>query len=304
MVWASVDWGNEQNQAIKAVTISMERDVLFWDVAWHNLQLPPEDVSEVEDHVDEPDEHPFWQPRRLASGHQYRSQVAAYDATATHAQISALTGSAEGLVHCWSLDIMDHDNLHKFGSPLVGHTDQVTALSADWRGRSALSGSCDSTLRLWDVGGRRCDGLLLGHKGSIRTLVADWIERRAISTSVDDAHIWDLGRHGGRERRPVASLAVHCGVCESLVTFSAGSAAFVNRTGIEFWDLEPLVRTYSLQCHPGTLFAIHLGGDEMDARAEEQPSAEPEDTEALPYLAGLMPAVAGSCSVGWCRTVL
>ena len=314
VVWAFVDWGCEESQFIRATTISVEQDVLFWDVAWSKLQEIPEEEEEAEEvdsqgRPEEPNLHPYWHPRRLSPGHAFRSRVAAYNAAARYNHISALTGSEDGLVHCWSLDIMDHDHLQNVGN-LVGHNDQITGLSADWNGRSALSGSHDNTLRLWDLADRRCEGLLLGHRGSIWTMVADWTARKAISTSVDGARIWDVGpRQEALKRGPLATLAVHSGICESLATFSAGSAAFVSRTGsIEFWDLEPCVRMYGLQSHPGTLFAVHLGGQQlnstMDSRDADFTADSLQPTDELGWMASLTPALAGSCTYGWSRTVL
>ncbi|CAE7241680.1 BRWD1 [Symbiodinium microadriaticum] len=304
VAWAFVDWGSERNEAIRACTISVERDVLFWDVAWSQLRLLPEEVAERSE-SDEEKGHPFWHPRRLTKGHQYRARVAAYDATARHHQISALTGSADGLVHCWSLDVMDHDHLHQYCSPLAGHTDQVTSLAADFGGDLALSGSCDKTLRMWNLRGQFCEGVLRGHQGSIRTMVADWTQKRAISTSMDSVHVWDLGPKESRDRRPTATLQVQSGVCETLAAFSAGSAAFVSRLGcIEFWDLDPSVRMYSLQCHPGTLFAVHLGLAGQAEAVNEHCETETEDMASLAWMGTLMPALAGSGAAGWSRTVL
>ena len=308
VAWAFVDWGSERNEAIRACTISVERDVLFWDVAWSQLRLLPEEVAERSE-SDEEKGHPFWHPRRLTKGHQYRARVAAYHATARHHQVSALTGSADGLVHCWSLDVMDHDHLHPYCTPLAGHTDQVTSLAADFGGSGsdlALSGSCDNTLRIWNLRGQFCEGVLRGHQGSIRTMVADFAQKRAISTSMDSVHVWDLGSSESMgDRRPTATLEVQTGVLETLAAFSAGSAAFVSRLGIEFWDLDPSVRMYSLQCHPGTLFAVHLGG--LEGQAEGAVGAHCEtETKDMKDLAPLawMPALAGSGASGWSRTVL
>ena len=61
VAWAFVDWGSERNEAIRACTISVERDVLFWDVAWSQLRLLPEEVAERSE-SDEEKGHPFWHP--------------------------------------------------------------------------------------------------------------------------------------------------------------------------------------------------------------------------------------------------
>ena len=305
VTWASVDWGSENNQVIRAATISVEQDVLFWDVAWSQLQLPPEDQqSENAGDSAEPTQHPFWHPRRLTEGHQYRSRVAAYNATARYNQISAFTGSADGMVHSWIVDDMDHDHLHRGGSPLVGHTDQVTSLVADWHDRFVLSGSCDGTLRLWNFAGHHCEGVLVGHQGSIRTTVADWTQRKAISTSMESVHIWDLGtRQEALERSPIATLEVQGGVCEMLATFSARSAAFVSRMGsIEFWDLDHSARIYSLQGHPGTLFAVHLGEHVEASKTTESAEMGSGAREGLEWMGSLTPALAGSCASGWSRS--
>ena len=55
---------------------------------------------------------------------------------------------------------------------LVGHGGAVIAVAADFGSMRALSGSGDSTLRLWDLREGRCTATLEGHGDRVLAVAA------------------------------------------------------------------------------------------------------------------------------------
>jgi len=78
---------------------------------------------------------------------------------------------------------------------LEGHRDTITCLKFSANGRYLLSGSHDSTLRLWDIQEGTCAKVLLGHTNPI--VCADLSKDGNWVLSGDSAgyiKIWDLSR--------------------------------------------------------------------------------------------------------------
>jgi WD40 repeat protein len=76
---------------------------------------------------------------------------------------------------------------------LVGHTNWVSAVAVPADERCALSGSWDSTLRLWDLATGATLRILKGHTGSVTAVALFADGRRALSGSWDNTlRLWDL----------------------------------------------------------------------------------------------------------------
>ena len=76
---------------------------------------------------------------------------------------------------------------------LEGHTWGVTGVSMTPDGRSAVSGSRDKTLRVWDLVTGRCLFTLEGHTDSVNSVSVTPDGRRAVSGSRDKTiRVWDL----------------------------------------------------------------------------------------------------------------
>ena len=155
VVSANVYWGDHAYPYVKAATISLQQDVLFWEVPWYKLkqeqiskevskERPKTRLEEVQDLQDI-----FWQPRCLPKGYQYRTRMVAYRSQAQYRERCALTGSLGGTIYSWEMHENNHDIMFEAGR-FEGHTDQISTLSVDWKNGCALSGSCDATLRLWN----------------------------------------------------------------------------------------------------------------------------------------------------------
>jgi len=74
-----------------------------------------------------------------------------------------------------------------------GHTDSVTSVVFSPDGRSALSGSWDKTLKLWDVATGKETRTFSGHTGGVRSVAFSPDGRSALSGSADKTlKLWDL----------------------------------------------------------------------------------------------------------------
>ncbi|KAK7040830.1 SCF ubiquitin ligase complex subunit cdc4 [Paramarasmius palmivorus] len=74
---------------------------------------------------------------------------------------------------------------------LEGHDDAVRALAA--RGRTAVSGSYDYTVRVWDIIDGVCRWVLTGHTQKVYTVVLDSTRNQTMSGSMDGTiRIWSL----------------------------------------------------------------------------------------------------------------
>jgi len=90
----------------------------------------------------------------------------------------------------------------------TGHTINIRCIAVAPDSRRAISGSVDSTIRLWDLGTGECLRTLTGHTNSVQSVAIGPGGRRARSGGYDGAvRLWDLetGREIGRfvrEGRP------------------------------------------------------------------------------------------------------
>jgi WD40 repeat protein len=73
----------------------------------------------------------------------------------------------------------------KYLATLEGHTEGATAIDFSPDGRSALSGSWDKTLRLWDLETQQCRAILTGHTEGVAAVGFSPDGQRALSG------IWD-----------------------------------------------------------------------------------------------------------------
>eukprot|EP00438_Fugacium_kawagutii_P027822 Skav211730 [mRNA] locus=scaffold1682:41794:42420:+ [translate_table: standard] len=207
-----------------------------------------------------------------------------------------------------------HENNHDTMVEAVqfkGHTDQVSTVSVDWKNGYALSGSCDASLRFWNLNSQHCERVLIGHCSSIRTAVVDWTFQRAISSAVGDAvRVWDLGRSDSDP----ALLSTGCPcITESLAALSTASAAFIDRSGTaEFWDLESQTCISKFEGHPGTLYYFHFGNtEEIETSvppeyADQAKLHRREETCEVDFRWPITPtdALASSCGRCWSRSAL
>jgi WD40 repeat protein len=76
---------------------------------------------------------------------------------------------------------------------LSGHSGWINAIAVTGDGKQAISSSCDSTLRLWDIDSGKELRTLAGHSGSVTHVVILSDGARVVSASTDNTiKTWDL----------------------------------------------------------------------------------------------------------------
>ncbi len=76
---------------------------------------------------------------------------------------------------------------------LEGHTDSVLTVHETKDGSKIISGSADTTIRVWNINTGKTLGLLKGHTNSILSVCSTNDGRKLISGSDDyTIRIWDL----------------------------------------------------------------------------------------------------------------
>lgn len=114
-----------------------------------------------------------------------------------------ITGSRDSQLRVWRLPEAGSRRYIQTGPPaqesdcpyfirvLTGHTHSVRAIAA--HGDTLVSGSYDSTVRVWQISTGRCVHVLSGHAQKVYSVVLDKKRNRCISGSMDSlVKIWDL----------------------------------------------------------------------------------------------------------------
>lgn len=121
---------------------------------------------------------------------------------------------------------------------LMGHTSDVRAVATMPDSLTALSGSMDRTIRIWDLTSGRCRAVLRGHGDGITSLVVSPSGTLAVSGSLDTTfRVWDLASH-----QCLAAVAEH----EKAVTclaISPDGGALVSGSydrSVRVWDIPSL----------------------------------------------------------------
>eukprot|EP00933_Yihiella_yeosuensis_P033084 TRINITY_DN2678_c0_g3_i1.p1 TRINITY_DN2678_c0_g3~~TRINITY_DN2678_c0_g3_i1.p1 ORF type:complete len:599 (-),score=116.77 TRINITY_DN2678_c0_g3_i1:372-2168(-) len=316
--WSQVSWGDFEKQRLRAVSISADAEVLFWNLSW--LDIDPEEMVashkigqtgkqlsksllslNTSDTIGDNRRKSAqavarFQPRRLTveKYHNFKTQVAFFEDKIDNGHLCSLTGSESGEIYPWCWGSADSIKLEEFEEPFIGHSDQISALSVDFQARLAVSGSFDRTIRLWNLDpdwfGHQ-EAILAGHEGSVRTVLPDFRRGRAISSSADGTlRIWNLGKHSSGspnenadgEAGLLATLRPEDGQAprEVLASFTTGQAAIITRAGgFQLWDLEKQKCTVSVPGHPGATYAVQLGGCGPEESQEDDKEDAPHEED-------------------------
>ena len=139
----------------------------------------------------------------------------------------------------------------------IRHWIHVVALTPN--GRCAISGSCDGTLRVWDLESGKSVRILEGHTGPVRAVAITPDGHRAVSGSSDGTlRVWDL-----ESGQSVHTLEGHADAVNAVtVTPMARHAisASADRM-LRVWDLESGQSVFTLEGHLDAVNAVAVTPD-------------------------------------------
>eukprot|EP00741_Cyanophora_paradoxa_P018442 tig00021070_g17805.t1 len=142
---------------------------------------------------------------------------------------------------------------------LRGHEDYVNAVAITRDGKRAVSGSGDSTLRVWDLESGVELRRLAGHEDGVSSVAILPDGKRAVSGGSDKRlRVWDL--ESGAELR---CLAGHEGSVSSVAILPDGKRAVSGSSDktLRVWDLESGAELRRLAGHEGRVTSVAISPD-------------------------------------------
>jgi WD40 repeat protein len=140
-----------------------------------------------------------------------------------------------------------------------GHTNSVCSVCLSGNSRWALSGSCDKTLKLWDVATGECLRTFEGHMGGVNSVCLSGNSRWALSGSGDGPlKLWDVATG-----QCLRTFEGHKGVVESVCFSSDGRWALSGSRdkALKLWDVATRRCLWTFKGHAGWVNSICLNGD-------------------------------------------
>lgn len=176
--------------------------------------------------ADEEDTQPF---RVVSRAHDAPIITASADPTGS----LFATGSADGVVKCWSAS---GQCTHIF----KGHGGVVSAFGWDVAqspGRMRLvSGADDTRIRVWDLKSRACESVLEGHHAVVRGLAVTPDGERLVSGGRDQVvNVWNVKQGTQAQLKstiPVLETIEACGLLSEKTAYTGGDAGQV-----KLWSL-------------------------------------------------------------------
>ncbi|KAK3693232.1 WD40-repeat-containing domain protein [Podospora appendiculata] len=186
-----------------------------------------------------------------------------------------ITGSRDSQLRVWRLPAAENRRYIQTGPPsndddcpyfiriLSGHTHSVRAISA--HGDTLVSGSYDSTVRVWRISTGEQLHVLHGHSQKVYSVVLDHKRNRCISGSMDSlVKIWDLDTGACLYTLEGHSLLV--GLLdlrdEKLVSAAADST-------LRIWDPETGKCKSTLMAHTGAITCFQHDGNKVISGSEK-----------------------------------
>lgn len=186
-----------------------------------------------------------------------------------------ITGSRDSQLRVWRLPEAGSRRYIQTGPPasddqcpyfiriLAGHTHSVRAISA--HGDTLVSGSYDSTVRVWRISTGEQRHILHGHSQKVYSVVLDHARNRCISGSMDSlVKIWDLDTGACLHTLEGHSLLV--GLLdlrdERLVSAAADST-------LRIWDPETGRCKSTLMAHTGAITCFQHDGRKVVSGSEK-----------------------------------
>lgn len=186
-----------------------------------------------------------------------------------------ITGSRDSQLRVWRLPEVGSRRYIQTGPPaqesdcpyfirvLMGHTHSVRAISA--YGDTLVSGSYDSTVRVWRISTGEMLHVLRGHSQKVYSVVLDHKRNRCISGSMDSlVKIWDLATGACLNTLEGHTLLV--GLLdlrdERLVSAAADST-------LRVWDPENGRCRHTLMAHTGAITCFQHDGQKVISGSEK-----------------------------------
>jgi len=163
---------------------------------------------------------------------------------------------------------------------LEGHTDKVWSVAISADGKSAVSGSEDMTVRVWDLEGNQPTRVLEGHLNIVRSVAISANGKRAVSGSSDRTlRVWDL-----ESSQSSRVLEGHTGPVHSVALSADGMCAISasEEKTLRVWDLKR-VQPSRIWDHTYRVLAVALSangkravsGGDMTVRVWDLDSGQP-----------------------------
>ncbi|KAF8183153.1 WD40 repeat-like protein, partial [Pholiota molesta] len=140
------------------------------------------------------------------------------------------------------VDQNPYHNLH-----LAGHSQAVRALAA--RGRTAVSGSYDCDVRVWDIISGRCKHVLRGHTHKVYSVVLDLSRHQSCSGSMDgNVRVWNI-----QNGECLRTLTGHTSVVGQLGLSPSYLVSAAADSTLRVWDAEGGQLQHTLTAHTGAI---------------------------------------------------
>ena len=147
--------------------------------------------------------------------------------------------------------------------PLAGHTDLVNCCSVTPDGSSAVSGSWDKTLRLWDLSTGKCTRVMEGHTNSVFCCSVTPDGSSAVSGSRDKTlRLWDLST--GKCTRVMEGHTDSVRCCSVTPDGSSAVSGSADKT-LRLWDLSTGKCTRAMEGHTNSVRCCSVTPDGSSA---------------------------------------
>ena len=144
-------------------------------------------------------------------------------------------------------------------STFVGHQASVRRVVVTPDGRWAISGSNDSTLRIWDLVGKEEVRILKGHSNQVRAIAITPDGKQVVSGSNDrNLKLWDLS--SGKEIR---TFEGHADIVRAVAVTKDGTR-IISASGdgtLKLWDLNSGREIYTLKGHSSRVITVAVTPD-------------------------------------------
>jgi WD40 repeat protein len=141
----------------------------------------------------------------------------------------------------------------------LGHTASVRSVALSGDGRTAVSGSADKTVRVWDVETSQCLKVMQGHTDSVTSVALSGDGRRAVSGSDDKTvRVWDV-----ETSRCLKVMQGHTYSVLSVALSGDGRRAVSGSDDktVRVWDVETSRCLKVMEGHTASVWSVALSGD-------------------------------------------